>query len=163
MKIGLIADSHDHMQNTARAIELFREQQVEVILHAGDMVSPPLIGLFKDCGMLLHGVFGNNDGEKLGLARFFEIVNGELHGDFADLTLADRRIAIYHGTSAELLETIVASGRFDLVVTGHTHVVQSEVHGETLLLNPGSAHGFAIKATVMVYDSEAGSADVISI
>ena len=62
-------------------------------------------------------------------------------------------IAVYHGTVPALTEALVGCGRYDLVVTGHTHKMVNERIGETLLLNPGSAHGFGERATVMVVET----------
>ena len=41
MKIGIISDSHDHVDNIRRAVSVFREASVELVIHAGDIVSPP--------------------------------------------------------------------------------------------------------------------------
>ncbi|HJL60562.1 MAG TPA: metallophosphoesterase [Pseudomonadales bacterium] len=153
MKIGLISDSHDHADHVSRAISVFQDQHVDVVIHAGDVVSPPIVSLFQGCGMELHGVFGNNDGEKLGLTKLFEAADGELHGDFADFESGGLRFGVYHGTSDPLLKAIVASDLYDVVVSGHIHQVVNKKEGETLVLNPGSAHGFGQEATVMVLDS----------
>jgi len=53
-----------------------------------------------------------------------------------------------------LTEALVACGKYDLVVTGHTHKVVEQRIGSTLLLNPGSAHGFDGRATVMLVDTD---------
>jgi len=40
MVIGIISDTHDHMDNIRKALKIFKEKNVKVILHAGDFVSP---------------------------------------------------------------------------------------------------------------------------
>ena len=157
MKLGLISDTHDHVDNTRKAIDLFVSLGVELVIHAGDIVSPPLIKLFDGSGMQLAGVFGNNDGEKLGLAKLFAEVDGILHGDFADFEAGGYRIGVYHGTSNPLLESIVVSELYDLVVTGHTHVSSVSERGKTMVVNPGSAHGFGQPATVMDIHHQCGT------
>lgn len=149
MLIGVMADSHDNVPKIEAAVSLFNQHQVEHVLHAGDFVAPfaidPLRGL--DCPVL--SVFGNNDGERLGLAaRIREI--GEVHAYLATATLADRRIAVVH--YPELAEPLAKSGAFDLVVYGHTHRVdQRQDHG--LLLNPGETGGWLTGcSTVAVVD-----------
>ena len=47
MKIGIISDSHDDITNVNKAIEIFEEMNVESIIHAGDIISPPIIKEFK--------------------------------------------------------------------------------------------------------------------
>lgn len=149
MLIGVMADSHDNVPMIEAAVSLFNQHQVQHVLHAGDFVAPfaidPLRGL--ECPVL--SVFGNNDGERLGLAaRIREI--GEVHAYLATATLADRQIAIVH--YPELAEPLAKSGAFDLVVYGHTHRVdQRQDHG--LLLNPGETGGWLTGcSTVAVVD-----------
>ncbi len=59
MKIGLISDTHDNIQNIQKAIISFNEKLVRVVIHAGDIVSPEAVEAFD--GMKLIGVLGNND------------------------------------------------------------------------------------------------------
>ena len=40
MIIGLLSDTHDHIPNIRKAINRFKEENVELVLHAGDYVSP---------------------------------------------------------------------------------------------------------------------------
>lgn len=138
MLIGVMADSHDNVPKIEAAVSLFNQSKVQHVLHAGDFVAPfaidPLRGL--ECPVL--SVFGNNDGERLGLAaRIREI--GEVHPYLATTTLADRQIAVVH--YPELAEPLARSGAYDLVVYGHTHRVDQS-HDNGLLLNPGETGGW---------------------
>ena len=74
MKIGLISDTHDDINNVQKAIEIFKEEKVSLIIHAGDFIFPGVIDEFKKLkdelpGIRIIGVLGNNDGEKLGLLK----------------------------------------------------------------------------------------------
>ena len=149
MLIGVMADSHDNVPKIEAAVSLFNAKKVQHVLHAGDFVAPfaidPLRGL--DCPVL--SVFGNNDGERVGLAaRIREI--GTVDPYLATLSLGDREIAMVH--YPELAEPLAASGTYDLVVYGHTHRVdQRQDNG--LLLNPGETGGWLTGcATVAVVD-----------
>ena len=69
MKIGIISDSHDDVDNVNRAIGIFEKEKVKAVIHAGDIISPPIIKEFKrltDDGVEFFGIFGNNDGERKG-------------------------------------------------------------------------------------------------
>ncbi|KAA0005879.1 MAG: YfcE family phosphodiesterase, partial [Thermoplasmata archaeon] len=70
-KIGVISDSHDNMEAIKKAVEFFNENDVELVIHAGDIVSPFTADEFKklNCDMLL--IYGNNDGDKLYLKERF--------------------------------------------------------------------------------------------
>ena len=149
MLIGVMADSHDNVPKIEAAVSLFNQRQVQHVLHAGDFVAPFAIDPLRGLGCPVLSVFGNNDGERLGLAaRIREI--GEVHAYLATATLDDRRIAVVH--YPELAEPLAESGAYDLVVYGHTHRVdQRQDHG--LLLNPGETGGWLTGcSTVAVVD-----------
>ena len=43
MKIGILSDTHDDIDNVKEAIYRFKEQKVELIIHAGDFVFPGIV------------------------------------------------------------------------------------------------------------------------
>jgi len=65
----------------------------------------------------------------------------EVAGEAAELEVAGRRVAVYHGTSPILLRALVESGLYDVVVYGHTHQAVVERRGGTLVVNPGELCG----------------------
>ncbi len=152
MLIGIISDSHDHVDNIRKAVEIFKARGVDLVIHAGDIVSPPALKLFD--GLRLAGIFGNNDGEKAGLTKVFSTMGAKLGGDFLSLDDAGLSIAVYHGTEPGLTSALVECGKYDVVISGHTHKIVNDRVGNTLVLNPGSAHGFGKDATAMVLDTD---------
>src|SRR5215213_7004454 len=109
MKIGIISDTHDDIDNVQNAIEIFREERVECIIHAGDFIFPGVIDEFKKLKDELPlssiiGVLGNNDGEKLILLKKFIELGGKLEGEFGDIVIDGLRFGIYYGTSENLKE-----------------------------------------------------------
>ena len=46
MKIGILSDTHDDIDNTNKAIDIFQENDVKAVIHAGDIISPPVITEF---------------------------------------------------------------------------------------------------------------------
>ncbi|MCS7217304.1 MAG: metallophosphoesterase [Candidatus Bipolaricaulota bacterium] len=149
MRIGVVSDSHDHLANLRRALALLRERGAELVLHAGDFVSPFVAEPFREAGLRVVGVFGNNDGDRLHLRERFAGV-GELHVGPHELELGGRRILLMHEPRA--LEALAASGKYDLVVYGHTH--RAEVReGRPLVLNPGELGGWLTgRATLALVD-----------
>jgi uncharacterized protein len=43
MKIGLISDTHDNIQDMQNAISLFNDKHVNFVIHASDIVSPEAV------------------------------------------------------------------------------------------------------------------------
>src|SRR4029453_9721457 len=79
MKIGLISDTHDNIENILKSVREFKSRRVDIVLHAGDFVSPVAIESFA--GIKLVGVLGNNDTDIPGLTSAFNKINGELKGE----------------------------------------------------------------------------------
>ena len=171
MKIGILSDTHDDIDNTNKAIDIFQENDVKAVIHAGAIISPPVITEFyrlTEKGVKLFGIFGNNDGEKNGLKNAFETVSGELLGDVGKIELDGLKFCIYHGQDLKKKEKIIKSGKFDVFVFGHTHTkypkgVDIGIVNDTIVLNPGTAHSVAKtfasdtqyfgESSIMVFDT----------
>jgi len=121
MNIGIISDTHDNAEATERAIEIFREEGVEIVIHCGDFIAPLIVPYFEE--FELHGVLGNNDGDVANLQAAFDSLGGEsqLHGQFADLEFDGLSVAVLHGESKAEVEAIAAGETYDFVCYGHHH------------------------------------------
>jgi putative phosphoesterase len=138
MRIGIISDTHDHLRNARRAVEIFRRHGVQYVLHAGDIVAPFTAQAFSELrGVKFIAVFGNNDGEKLQLKRVVEGFGGEIHEYCYKGELAGRKVCMVH--TDHMVEELAASQMHDLVIHGHTHYAQTRRVGKTLVINPGEA------------------------
>ncbi len=163
MKIGVLSDTHDNLANIRKAVDVFSKNGVEVILHCGDFCSPFTLALFKplvDRGAKMHAVFGNNDGDRLLLAR-----RGEGLCTFCDgariLELGGRRVAMMH--YPDLAADLLLAGTFDLVIHGHDH--RARVEGAARkLLNPGTCSGYlADRATVGLVDTDGLAVELVEL
>lgn len=154
MLIGLMSDSHDNIKGVKDALKAFSKRDVELILHAGDMIGSGNCYTFEGCGMPIKLVYGNNDGDRVGLKRDFERVGGEYLGDFGEIEAAGLKIAILHGTEDSMVRAIVASELYDVVVRGHNHRAEVTRYEKTLLVNPGEIWGhFTGLSSVAVLDT----------
>jgi putative phosphoesterase len=161
MKIGIISDTHDHKTHTKKAVQFFLQKSVDQVIHCGDFCSPFMMNLFKPLKMI--AVFGNNDGDLFLLMKKAEEAGVELKGGFWETTLNDKKLAVYHGTHESITQALLYCGFYDVVITGHTHVIKNEYVGKTLHLNPGSANGFEETPTIMILDLEIVKVEVISL
>ena len=155
MLVGLIADTHDRLPMVEKAVKRLNEENVGLVLHAGDYVAPFVVPKFKDLKARLIGVFGNNDGDhELLKKRFSENKGLEMRGNFAEVIVDGLRVALLHGHDEELLKALVESGGFDVVVYGHTHKVKVCQKGRTLVVNPGEVCGYLSgKSTIALFDT----------
>ncbi len=154
MKIGIMSDSHDNMVNVRKAVEIFNEEGVEAVLHAGDIIAPFVTRELKALRCPVTAVFGNNDGELFHLRENFEVINrvGKIHEPPVELELAGRKIYLTHWPHQ--IEMIAKSGDYDMVVFGHTHEKHMERHGDTLLINPGETGGWLEPPSIAIVKGE---------
>ncbi len=151
MKLGIIADSHENMPLIAKAVELFNNEEVGLVLHAGDFISPITAKEFKSLKAKLIGVFGNNDGDKLLLQRQFQDI-GELYEDYHELEIEGRNIVLMH--QPKFLDALIASNKYDLIIYGHTHKIDIR-EGRPLVINPGECGGWLTgRCTVAIVELE---------
>ncbi len=164
MKIGIISDTHDDIDNIKKAVKIFEDKGIKTVIHLGDIVAPPAIKFFK--GFKLIGIFGNNDGYKQFLLEIYRSIGGELKGDFASIEIDGLKLALYHGEFLDITEALVKSGDYDFVLSGHTHSANVTKAGKTILVNPGSAHRYFTNdggPTAAVLDTGSKDVEIIMI
>ena len=126
MKIGVISDTHNFLN--PRISRLFEE--VEHILHAGDVGSPSIILQLEEIAPTT-AVSGNTDGPGMNY-RATEVVS-----------LAGRKFLVHHIVNpqalSEELQNRIDRERPEVIVFGHTHKPFSATVGGTLFFNPGYA------------------------
>ena len=131
--IGVVADTHLRSSRVALPRALVDGLAgVDLILHAGDIVTEDALGLFEQLAPV-RAVAGNNDEPSLKaglpLRRF--------------LRLGPFRLGMLHGHGAGRLTARQAAEQtmaplVDIVVFGHSHRAVRERLGDVLLFNPGS-------------------------
>ncbi|RLD11211.1 MAG: YfcE family phosphodiesterase [Chlamydiae bacterium] len=161
MKIGVMSDSHDRMTMIRSAVAVFKEYGVEMIIHAGDFISPITFEYMKDIDVPFIGVFGNNDGEKFFLKKRYKNI-GELHERCFKGKIDELKFIVLHEN--DLVDSLAKSGDYDVVVYGHTHEIDVRKIGKTLIINPGEVCGWCTgKYTVAVLDSKTMDVEIIDI
>jgi len=163
MRIGAMSDTHDRLDAVEAAIDFFNQQGVIDVLHAGDLVSAFVAPKFSRLKANLHYVWGNNEGDR----EFTRVKFGEIGivplGDFAALELGGKRIALFHGAHGHIVDSLVESGLYDLVVWGHTHEAEI-VEGKTLSVNPGEVCGYLSgHRTVALIDLHEMRAEIVEL
>jgi putative phosphoesterase len=163
MKIGVLSDTHDNLENIRKAIGIFSKTGVEAIIHGGDFCSPFTLPEFRPLvseGVKMHAVFGNNDGDRLLLWK-----RGEGFCSFNDgaciVTLDGRRIIAMH--YPDVGEDLFALGTYDLVIYGHNHKPLVKGEGKKLL-NPGSCSGYLCDhATIALVDTRDMAVELVKL
>jgi hypothetical protein len=160
MKLGILSDSHDNLPALVRIVERFNAENVDLVLHAGDFVSPFTAIPLSKLRAPLVGVFGNNDGDRLYLTRRFDGI-GTVHPGYHVFDVDGLRAVLMHEPKS--IDALVASGAYDLVVFGHTHEVVVRP-GRPAVVNPGEACGWLTgRSTAVLFDTRAMTGEVVEI
>jgi len=157
--IGVMADSHDNLTAIKKAISLFKEMNCGLIIHAGDFVAPFATRELEALHVPVKAVFGNCDGERIGLEKAFEPF-GEIQDAPLIFAHAGKNILICHFHFS--VASYLSLGKYDIIIFGHTHKPDIRKKGQTLLLNPGETGGWLSgKSTVALLDPAILEAEII--
>mgnify|MGYP002630207185 FL=1 len=161
MKIVIMADIHDNVDNLRHAIGRFNAEGCGLILIAGDLVSPLVVPSMRKLTGHVIACFGDNDGNRRGIIGGMKIVGTIGHGPFCHRTRDGLKILIAHQLN-ELRDNI---GDEDVIVFAHTHrpSIVEDKNGR-LFINPGEVGGWTFrKPTVVVLDSVTRKAELIDL
>lgn len=149
MKIGIISDTHDHMNNIKKFVDIFiDDEKIDLLIHCGDIIAPFMNLAFKrvvdETNCKIFAVYGNNDGERSGLKNIFGAQGSkiEMKGDFFETEISGKKIIVFHHLDESIVEALALSGKYDIILKGHTHQKRQERIGKCLVLNPGEACGY---------------------
>jgi len=162
MKVGLFADSHDHLDHLRLAVQLFNDESCDLVIFAGDLVSTIAVPSLRALRCPLVGCFGDNEGNKVGLLSGLSIVASTFAEPPVFYNAEDgTKFVITHMER----QSRDVDQCYDVAVFGHTHkprVRRSET-GQ-LLINPGETGGWSFgRPTVAVLDTAMNDVDIVDL
>ncbi|MFO0945213.1 MAG: metallophosphoesterase [Planctomycetota bacterium] len=158
MLLGIVSDSHDHLTHLELALRRFEREGVDGVLHPGDIIAPFAAKLLKEMWQgPLRIIYGNNDGERRGLANVFpEITDGPVLVEWGG-----RRISMDHYPPDDQHRPIE---NCDVLLFGHIHQVVKEIKEGVLFLNPGESCGWVTgRPTIALLDTVTLKAEIVEI
>lgn len=159
MILGIISDTHDHLDNLKKVLTIFNSKNVEHIIHAGDFTSPFTWRALKHFSGGFTGIFGNNDGERILLKKLYQ---DRIYTQPYRFSLNNKRIVVMH--EPDVIDALADSGHFDLIVYGHTHEPVIKKVENTLIVNPGEVCGWLYgKPTAAIVNLKTMDAEIVSI
>jgi putative phosphoesterase len=135
MKIGVLSDTHipDRSEDIpAEILEAFKN--VDMVIHAGDILELSVINKLKSVCKVVRAVWGNMDS--------YELRNALPEKEIIEA--GNYRIGVMHGYGnpsklTELLKEKFKNDKVDVIIFGHSHSALNEKIGGILFFNPGSA------------------------
>ena len=156
--VGIMSDSHDNMIAIQKAVDIFNQKKVDLVIHAGDLIAPFTARELKKLNCPLIITFGNNDGEIIGLSKVFD---GQIFYPPHQIIVNDKKVLILHDPI--LLEELQQNSNFDVIIYGHLHKAEIK-DGKPLIINPGECGGWLYgKSTIAIWDTETDKVELIEI
>ena len=168
-RIGIVSDSHDNLPAVEAALKELKKRGVECLVHAGDIIAPFTLRKFLDSGVEFYGVFGNNDGELLVLSKIARESGALLAHQPLMVEIEGLRAVVLHGAGGmeeteKLVTALAESGRFDVVIYGHTHEIDVRNVSGCIVVNPGEVCGYLSgKRTVVILETESKKVEIIEV
>jgi putative phosphoesterase len=151
MIVGLLSDTHDRLTATVAGINLLQQAGAEIFIHCGDVGSEQIFDQLA--GLKSVFVWGNNDLDRTGLARYAQALHIQNGGTFVELDLDGKRVAVTHGDDQKIFRRVIEDQRHDYLFVGHSHIKMDKRIGKVRLINPGALHR-ANPKTVAVLDTQ---------
>ena len=140
MILGVVSDTHNRVSNVEKIIDIFNSNQVDYVIHTGDITRADTLNRFSRLNSKLIAVLGNNDLEELGLKETWKIHNFILETPPLVIVLGGKKIAIFHEPDG-INEFIAKNSSINYIFHGHTHRYRSEEKKGITIFNPGESAG----------------------
>ncbi|MDP8207205.1 MAG: metallophosphoesterase [Candidatus Electryonea clarkiae] len=160
MRLGIMTDSHDHLRNLGRAVLEFKRRNAEAIIHSGDFVAPFTIDVLKHAGCPVYSVYGNCDGERIGLSNRFKEIHekSEINTEPHIYELDGLRIVVMHHPA--WIESFASTKQADIIVYGHLHKLHIE-NRPPWIINPGEVFGLKADPTAVWFDTSTPEPEIL--
>jgi putative phosphoesterase len=137
MLLGILSDTHNRLERTARAVEQLHQAGIQTLIHCGDITHPDILALFT--GWPTYFVQGNNDDDEQ-LRQCWKSMNHLFYLQTgAIIELEGKRIAVTHGHLYREVQNLLQQ-QPDYLLSGHTHISHDKMMQATRCINPGALH-----------------------
>ncbi|MFC1669244.1 metallophosphoesterase family protein [Spirochaetota bacterium] len=160
MKIGIIADTHNRIDLTIKAIDIFKENKVDYVIHAGDLTSPKMLDLFEGCNCKF--VLGNSDIDERLISLKSEGMGFGCIEKTCTFELDGKSFIVFHGDDVPSFRQAVSSGKYNYIIKGHTHFFENYVSNNVRVINPGCLYR-GDECSIAILDVENDSVERIKV
>jgi putative phosphoesterase len=125
LKLGILSDSHTKTVLHQEVINHLLSQGAEYLIHAGDIILKEHLEMLEDAPVPYVCVYGNNDTSLIPLYGEYKMYREPHYFKINDLQLKLMHMPYYMNPDV------------DMVISGHTHMFDCSLNGETLFINAG--------------------------
>ena len=157
MKIGIISDTHDRIEETKQVLQEISKKGCKILIHCGDFCAPFIIKELSNFKGEVHCCFGNTD-DRFYSTKIAMEKGINLHGDIGEIEIDNKKIAFSH--LPKIAEGLVSTKKYDIVFHGHTHESKKEKIDGCWLVNPGAIMGHKVDPSYATYDTKTNKVEI---
>jgi len=162
MRLGIISDTHDDLQVLERALDILRAEEIDRLLHCGDLCGPAVVEALS--GFDTWIARGNMDRHAELEPTVREMIGAGRLANRHRLTLEGHAAVLVHGHRENELRQLIDAGEVAYVFHGHTHRRRDQRIGPTRVINPGALGGMRWQQrSFCILDLAAGEATFIRV
>ena len=165
MIVGILSDTHGRADAAAAAVRLLADAGAEHLIHCGDVgddAASARAVLDAMAGHRATFVFGNNDVDRDGLARYAADLGVTCGRDLVTLDLDGRVAVVTHGDDEDAVDRVLAEQSADYLFVGHSHAALDRRDLRVRTINPGALYRATVK-TVAVLDTAADTVRFVTV
>ncbi len=149
MKIAIISDTHDNLENLKKFFSFSKKQKIEILIHCGDVCTGKTLGEIEKNFKKIFLSLGNAD-LKEDLKKVAE--KTKIFKEKGEIEIENLKIGFCH--QFDLRKTNKDLEKFDFFFFGHTHWPFLKKLKNCILANPGNLAGLYYKATFAILETE---------
>ena len=147
MKIAIISDTHDNLENLRKFFEFTKKENIEILIHCGDVCNGETLKEIEKNFKEIYLCLGNADIKE---SLFKEVKNSKIFEKEGKIEIENLKIGFCH--AFKLKEKNLND--FDFYFFGHTHWPFLKKEENCYLANPGNLAGLYYKATFAILDTK---------
>jgi putative phosphoesterase len=147
MKIAIISDTHDNLENLKKFFEFAKKEKIEILIHCGDVCNGETLKEIEKNFKEIYLCLGNADIKESLLEEAKKTKIFEKEGK---IEVSRLKIGFCH--MFNLKEKNLEG--FDFYFFGHSHWPFLKKEGNCYLANPGNLAGLFYKATFAILDTK---------
>ena len=163
MKIAIISDIHDQIENLNWALKQIENKDISHIFTLGDYTSSYIVERLQFGNCPVHAVWGNCDGDKQSMLRASHNENPNIifaNNVFDTVEIESKKYFLTH--FPDLAENAAKSLDYDAVFHGHTHYKRNEKIGTVPIINPGKLAMYPDnKISFAIFDTKTSKTEFI--
>jgi hypothetical protein len=147
MKIAIISDTHDNLENLKKFFELAKKKKIKILIHCGDVCNGETLKEIERSFKEIYLCLGNADIKE---SLLKEAKRTKIFEKEGKIEIDGLKIGFCHMFNVK--EKNLKG--FDFYFFGHSHWPFLKKEGDCYLANPGNLAGLFYKATFAILDTK---------